>query len=403
MKKLRNIIVKRLEELSVEEKEVEIVERKGIGHPDYICDATSETASQALSKYYIQKFGLILHHNLDKGLLVAGRTVPEFGKGKILEPIKIIIAGRATDKVGKTKIPVKEIVTKSAKEWLTENLGFSQKEIKKIFKISIDYQPGAANLQEVFKRSEKIPIANDTSFGVGHAPLSKTEKLTLKVANLINSQKFIKKFPFVGRDIKVMALREKENILITFAIAYISRYIKNIKEYFRAKEKIKKNIEAYIKKNFDFKSVKLHHNTLDNPQTKSENEIYLTVTGLSAEQGDDGQVGRGNRVCGLITPCRKMSLEAVAGKNINHPGKLYQVLSFLIAQEIGKIEGVKECYVKILSEIGKPLNFPQVALIELNAKNFAKIKDKAFLICQDYLNNLRKIQKEIIKGKYQLF
>ena len=403
MEKKRNIVIEKLKSPSVEERDFEIVERKGIGHPDTICDGLCEAASFALSRYYFRKFKKVLHHNLDKGLLIAGKVKVEFGGGKILEPVKIIIAGRATDKVSKIKIPVKRIILKEVQNWLAKNLSFSQKEIKKFFEISIDYQEGAANLEEVFKKSEEIPIANDTSFGVAHGPLSKTEKLTLKVANLINSSKFSKKFPFLGKDIKVMSLREKNKISLTLVVAFISRYIKSIKDYFKGKEKLKREVEKYVRKNFNFDLVKIDCNTLDNPFAKSENEIYLTVTGLSAEQGDDGQVGRGNRVCGLITPLRQMSMEAVAGKNINHPGKLYQILSFLIAQEIGKIEGVKECYVKILSEIGKPLDSPQIALIELNAKNFSKVKDKAFLICQNYLNNLKKVQKEIIEGKYRLF
>lgn len=400
---MRNIIVEKFERPSMEEREVEIVERKGVGHPDYICDAVSEAASQSLSQYYLRKFGAILHHNLDKGLLVAGRAEPKFGGGKILEPIKIIIAGRATDRVGKFKIPVGKIAERAAQRCLGKILNLSKKEIERNFEISIDYRPGAANLQEVFKRSNKVAIANDTSFGVAHAPLSKTERLTLNVANLINSQKFIEKFPFVGKDIKVMTLRKGEKVFLTLAIAFIDKFIKNIEEYFKNKERIKKEIENYLQKNFGLKSLEVNINILDNFKAKGEGEIYLTHLGLSAEQGDDGQVGRGNRVCGLITPCRQMSMEAAAGKNINHPGKLYQVFSFLIAKEIGKIKGVKECYVKLLSEIGKPLDLPQMVLIELNAENFSKAKEKAFLICEESLNNLRKIQKNIAKGKYQLF
>ena len=48
---------------------VEIVERKGIGHPDTMCDALAEELSQALCKYYLEKSGLVLHHNVDKALL----------------------------------------------------------------------------------------------------------------------------------------------------------------------------------------------------------------------------------------------------------------------------------------------------------------------------------------------
>lgn len=399
----RNIVVEKLKGLAIEEEETEIVERKGKGHPDYICDALSEIASQVLSQYYLKRFGTILHHNLDKGLLIAGRSQPKFGGGKILEPIKIIIAGRATDRIGKTFLPVREIVKKEAKSYLIKMLNLSSQKIEKNFKIIVDCKPGSADLQEVFKRSNKIALANDTSFGVGHAPLSKTEKLTLDVANLINSTKFLKKFPFVGKDIKVMSLREKEKITITFTIPYIDRFIRNIQEYFEKKETIKKEIERYIKKNFNFKSFKIDHNTLDNPNAKTEGEVYLTVLGLSAEQGDDGQVGRGNRTCGLITPCREMSMEAAAGKNINHPGKLYQILSWLIANQIAKIDGVKECYVKLLSQIGKPLDQPQIALIKLRAKNFKRAEEKAISLTNKIFDNLTKIQLSIAKGKYQLF
>jgi len=400
---MRNIVIKKLTGPSIEEKDFEIVERKGIGHPDTICDALCETSSLALSKFYLQKFKRVLHHNLDKGLLVAGKSEPKFKGGRILSPIKITIAGRATDKVGKIKIPVKNIVQKACINWLEKNLNLSKKEIKKAFKIELDYQPGAENLQEVFERKKEISIANDTSFGTAYAPLSKTEKVVLSVANLINSSLFSKKFPFGGKDIKVMGLREKDSLCLTIAIAFIDKFVKDIKDYFLKKQRIKEVIESFVRKNFDFSSLKIQINTLDNENGKGEKDIYLTHLGLSAEQGDDGQVGRGNRVWGLITPLREMSLEAPAGKNINHPGKLYQLLSFLIAQEISKIKGVKECYVNILSEIGKPLDNPQIALIEINANNFSQIRKKAFDICENYFNNLKRIQRKIITGQYKLF
>jgi S-adenosylmethionine synthetase len=395
----RNIVIEKAQGIPLEKREVEIVERKGIGHPDTICDFCSEFVSQALSQYYLKKFGQVLHHNLDKGLLIAGRSQPKFGGGKVIEPIKIIIAGRATDKVGKNKIPVEKIGKEIVEKKLKEVLNLPPK-TQKNFKISISYKSGAENLKEVFKRSQKIPLANDTSFGVAHGPFSRAERVTLLVANLLNSKKFIAQFPFVGRDVKVMTLRKKENLFVTFSVSYIDRYVKGMKDYFEKKEKIKKIVENFVKRKFNFKKIKVFHNTLDNPQAKDEKEIYLTVLGLSAEQGDDGQVGRGNRVSGLITPCREMSLEAAAGKNINHPGKLYQILSFIIAQKIGKITGVRECSVRILSQIGRPLDEPQVVSVKIFAENFTLIKNKAYRIVENILNNLRKIQSEIVKGKH---
>jgi S-adenosylmethionine synthetase len=90
--------------------------------------------------------------------------------------------------------------------------------------------------------------------------------------------------------------------------------------------------------------------------------IYLTVTGLSAEAGDDGQVGRGNRVNGLITPYRPMTLEAAAGKNpITHVGKLYGVMADRVARAVvDQVPGVDEAYCYLLSCIGQPIARPRV-------------------------------------------
>lgn len=398
---MRNIVIEKLETRPIEEREIEIVERKGVGHPDTICDLVCEKASEVLSQYYLKNFGKVLHHNLDKGLLVAGKSQPHFGGGKILEPIKIIVAGRATDSVGKRKIAVEKIVKEEVFRFLKENLHYAGN-FKKYFQIIVDYNSGAANLQEVFKRTKEVALANDTSFGVAHGPYSQTEKLTLLVANTLNSKKFTKKYPFVGSDVKVMALRNERKLTVTFSVSYIDKFIKNVKDYFEKKERVRNEVENLIKKKFNFQEVNVFHNTLDNPKATSEGEIYLTVLGLSAEHGDDGQVGRGNRVSGLITPCREMSLEAAAGKNINHPGKLYQILAFLIAQKIGQIEGVKECSVRLLSQIGKPLDQPQVASVKLMAKNFEKTKEMARKIVDSYFENLKKIQMEIVKGHYQV-
>jgi S-adenosylmethionine synthetase len=67
-----DIHIQEMRDPTVAEAEVEIVERKGLGHPDTLCDAAMEHISQALSEAYLERFGAILHHNCDKGLLVAG-------------------------------------------------------------------------------------------------------------------------------------------------------------------------------------------------------------------------------------------------------------------------------------------------------------------------------------------
>lgn len=77
----------------VEEQSVEIVERKGQGHPDYMADGISEYASLYLSRYYLSTFGVILHHNVDKTLVVGGQARPIFGGGEVIQPIYILVSG----------------------------------------------------------------------------------------------------------------------------------------------------------------------------------------------------------------------------------------------------------------------------------------------------------------------
>ncbi len=103
---------------------IEYVERKGKGHPDTLIDGIVERASIDLSKAYIEKFGSILHHNLDKGLIIGGNSYATFGKSKIIRPIEIILAGRATRSYEGKDIPVDEIVKKAASDYLQENTRF---------------------------------------------------------------------------------------------------------------------------------------------------------------------------------------------------------------------------------------------------------------------------------------
>ena len=385
---------------SMGDKHAEIVETKGKGHPDTICDSISEISSMKISQYYIQKFGHVLHHNLDKALLVGGHSIPKFGGGKITKKIDLTLAGRATTHISNKKIDVEKILRKAITNYFTTFKILNMKHIN----LKMDIKEGAENLEQIFKK-KGAGIANDTSFGVGHFPYSKTENITLLLRRFINSKEFLKKYKYVGEDIKVMSFRENDEINITVAIAFIDKYIRSMNSYKKSKQKVLTSIKNYIKKNNNLKLKKVDLNALDD-LSGNEDTIYLTVTGTSAEMGDDGEVGRGNRQTGLITPNREMSMEATAGKNIRHPGKLYQVMSMLIAKEIKKIRGVREVTVKMLSEIGKPLEKPQlisVELLPLYGYSLDIISRKANIIIKNILKNTTQIQKDIVFGKYSLF
>ncbi len=402
----RNIVVEEYLQPSVEELSVELVERKGLGHPDYISDAAAEASSKGLSAYYLKRYGRILHHNLDKVLLVGGQSSPRFGGGEVLQPIYIIVSGRATTTVrtrdGVEEVPIGTIILKSVKEWIRENFRFLDPEEHVI----VDYKvgKGSADLVGIYESPETVPRANDTSFGAAFYPLSTLEALVLESERLLNSPRFKSKLPSVGEDVKVMGLRRGNKIELTVAVAIISRLVLDLDEYLNIKEEIKEALLELASEKAPDHEVAVYVNTGDIP---SKGIVYLTVTGTSAEHGDDGATGRGNRVNGLITPLRPMSLEATAGKNpVSHVGKIYNVVAMDVAEAIHReVKGVKEVYVKLLSQIGRRIDDPLIANVKIKPekKLTTDMVNEAQAIVNEKLERISDYTKKILEGTCTLF
>ena len=404
VEKKRNIIVEELVRTPVEMQKVELVERKGIGHPDSIADGIAEAISRALSREYMRRYGIILHHNTDQVEVVGGRAYPRFGGGEVIKPIYILLSGRAVEFVDKEMFPVHEVAIRAAKEYLRKAV--RHLDVEKHVVIDSRIGQGSVDLVGVFNKVKEnpIPLANDTSFGVGYAPLSETEKIVLETEKLLNSEKFKKEWPAVGEDIKVMGLRKDDEIDLTIAAAIVDSEVQNPQEYIEVKEGIYNAVKELVSQ-YTNRRVNIYVNTADDPK---KDIYYITVTGTSAEAGDDGSVGRGNRVNGLITPNRHMSMEAAAGKNpVSHVGKIYNILANLIANDIAEqIEGVQEVYVRILSQIGKPIDEPLVASIQAIPKPGYKVEQferQAYEIADEWLANITKIQKMILEDKINVF
>ena len=372
MKIKRNLFVDELKQTPIEEQKLEIVERKGLGHPDYICDAIMDKVSVALCAEYLKRFGTILHHNVDKSLLVAGEAEIRFGGGRVLKPMLLVFGDRATFEYEGEAIPLGEVVVRAAKEWFRENMRFVDPEEHVIYQVEL--KPGSPELVDIFRR-EKIG-ANDTSAAVGYAPMSRTERAVYELERFLNSPGFKKEFPETGEDVKVMGLRLCDRLELTIALAFVDRFVENETAYFRAKEAVLERVEEFVKDKFDFSEVKVNINVLDRPGRGLEG-VYLTVLGTSADSGDSGQVGRGNRVNGVIPLNRPMCSEAAAGKNpVSHVGKIYNVLTHQMAKAIyDRVPGLREVYVWLLSQIGKPVDEPLVAASQVILEPGTKLKE----------------------------
>ena len=358
---------------------------------------------------YKKEFGHVLHHNTDETQIAAGQAAPAFGGGHIIDPSYILLVGRATTHVGEGKdlksLPCKPVALKAAREYLRKT--FPNLDVDSEIILDAKLGMGSDDLTGVYKASGHL--ANDTSFGVGYAPFSITDRLVLQTEEYINGV-MKKDLPETGQDVKVMASRVGDDITMTVACAMIDKRIDDADHYKSSIEQLYNKVYDNALKIIGSEKVnfKLDINTGDD---YDRGVYYLTCTGMSQEMGDDGSVGRGNRCNGLITPYRPMSMEATSGKNpITHIGKIYNVMSKLIADDVAaKVTNEAEIRVRLLSQIGKPVSEPLNASVQIvlpdaeTNPNLPKWKSEAEAIAADWLDNVDKVSDMIIEGKVRTF
>ncbi|MHA1925660.1 MAG: methionine adenosyltransferase [Candidatus Thorarchaeota archaeon] len=397
------IEVTRGEGTPVSERKVEIVERKGKGHPDTLCDKAAEELSVRLSEFYLETFGRVQHHNVDKVLLVGGQSNARFGGGDVIEPIYLLLSGRAVDVVDKDyerQVPVGKFAVEHTREWLSGDL--PNLDVNSDIIIDYKIRAGSTDLVGNFDIETDMPRANDTSFGVGYAPLSPTEQLVLEAEQLLNHAYTKKKWPQIGEDVKIMGTRVGDMIHLQVAAAIISTKTKDANEYANVMEGIQGLVADTATKITDI-PVEVSVNTADSPE---EGLFYLTVTGTSAEHGDDGQVGRGNRANGLITPYRPMTLEAAAGKNpVSHVGKTYNVAAREIVEKIvAEHPELTQAYCYIVSQIGAPITEPKAINVELFGDcDLDKVRGSVESISEEVIAKLPTVWQGFVKRQYQLW
>lgn len=388
--------------LTMAEQFFEIVERKGKGHPDTICDSVVEAISVALSAEYKKFFGTILHHNIDKALLVAGKVEKYFGGGTVKQPMELIIGDRATFAVEDKKIPVKELAITAAENWFKNNLRFFDP--KKHLKINVALAPGSVELTSIFKHKQKVLMANDTSAAVGFYPLTPVERIVLDVEKHLNSNDYKALYPETGEDVKVMAIRRGDEMTLTVAMPLIAHFIYSEKEYFQKKEKIYNDLKKFLKKYSKLYQIKLNINALDK-KNDGINGTYISLLGTSAEDADSGQVGRGNKVNGIIPVARPIGTEAAAGKNpVSHVGKIYNVFAHYLAKKIHqKVDGIREIYVYLVSTIGNPINHPETVTAKIITEKHIRLIDvsgKISEIIEKELSDMPHFCDNLSKGKF---
>ncbi len=402
-----NLQLRKCSEPPLAEQPMEMVERKGKGHPDVLCDKAAEELSIALSDFYLDKYGRVLHHNVDKCVLVGGQSTVSFGGGEVLEPIYLLLVGRAVGTINNAEgseevVPVGKFAVKHTKQWLSDTLRYV--DLPGDFIIDYKIRSGSTDLVGNFDEATRIPRANDTSFAVAYAPMTETERIVLQSEQSLNSEGFKTNLPQVGEDIKIMGVRQNGDIHITVAAALISTLTENVEHYLEVKRRIEESV-IDLAARITSKKVTVDVNTADMPERGADG-CYLAVTGTSAEHGDDGQVGRGNRANGLITPFRPMTLEAAAGKNpISHVGKTYNVAAQRIVDRLVEEDlNIAQAYCYLVSQIGSPITEPNAVGLEIcTSGDIAEIEPRAARIVEEVLADMPRIWRGFLERAYSLY
>lgn len=352
------------------ENHIEVVERKGFGHPDTMADHLAERLSREYSVYCQERFGAVLHHNFDKLSLLGGSAHVEFGKGFLTQPIRVIVNGRATRKFGNEEIPLEELITKWVEAFFSSRLPLIsvKKDLRIIFEVSTQSSPGKIDAAGGDRGSRSrwfspsslrdLPElqrlhSNDTSAGVGYAPLSLLENCVLKLERGLN-RSFAKRHTWMGGDIKVMGVRNGDTYEFTLCVPQIASQVRDIAEYVDNKRIVMRYVMSTLRK-LGLDDPKVSLNTRD---CEDVPEVYLTATGTSLESGDEGIVGRGNRINGLITLQNAMSMEGASGKNpVYHIGKLYNLCAQRVAEKLCTRLG-HDVEVSVVSQSGRDLIDP---------------------------------------------
>ncbi len=393
------IAVEALGEVPMGRRRIELVERKGLGHPDTICDSLVEAISLGLNRMYLERVGAIAHYNIDKALLAAGRADKGFGGGQIVQPMRLIVGDRATYRVDGADLPVEETARHAVDEWVRQHLPG----VRPARDLVTDFvlAPGSEELRRIFTESMGAVVSNDTCGASGYAPLTPTEQLVLDVEGLLNSAPFKAANPDTGQDVKVLAVRDRERVAITVAMPFVAERIATEAAYFRRRDEVLAFLDARFAGGP--LAIDWRFNCLDRRGLGTQG-VYLSLSGTSAEDADSGQVGRGNRANGLIAFSRPTGGEATAGKNpVAHAGKVYSVLSHRLARLVhARCPELLEVTVHLAARIGEPVDRPWtgVQVICPRGLALADVERPMREVIEAEVERLPQFRAELIEGRH---
>lgn len=383
-----------------------IVERKGLGHPDTLADHLAERLSRAYSRYTVERFGAVLHHNFDKLALLGGASEVRYGGGGMTSPVRVLVNGRAAPACAGERIPVTEIVEAEVRAFFAERLAEVSEHLDITFNITSNSSPGAVLTGDAVPdrtrwfnprsiddlRERRVRLSNDTSLGTGWAPENPFESFVRELVDHFSGEsEFTLPRAWCGSDVKLMGYWDGEQADVVLCVPQKSRHVGSRAEYVGNTASVLAECYRLADLRLPGSKARFRLNARDVPE---KDELYLTYSGSSIESGDEGVVGRGNRVNGLITPLRPMNLEGANGKNpVYHVGKLYNVAAQRLASRLHEATG-GHAEVHLVSTTGQRLDQPWRILVRLSSPD-AEV-DKVQALVTEALGEFPALTDELV-------
>lgn len=387
-----------------------IVECKGWGHPDTLADHLAERLSRAYGRYTLREFGAVLHHNFDKLALLGGASEVRYGWGRMLAPVRVLVNGRAARTCGGVEIPVDELITNEVTAFFHERLPELGGCLAVELNVTTNASPGAvvtdgsapdrsrwfAPRSADDLRERKQLFANDTSLGTGWSPQNRVETFARTLVDHFSAPDgFGAIHPWCGSDVKVMAYGSGNELDVILAVPQRCAHVPDRRRYLENVDSVLADCEYLAKRHLPGVRSRFQLNARDLPEG---DELYLTYTGSSIESGDEGVVGRGNRVNGLITPLRPMNLEGASGKNPTyHVGKLYNVAANRIAERLYEAAG-GYAEVHLVSATGQRLDRPWRIVVRLAEDSEHLPQDKVRALLLETLDAFPALTEEMLSS-----
>jgi S-adenosylmethionine synthetase len=353
------------------EASVEVVERKGLGHPDTLADALAERMSVAYSRHCLERFGAVLHHNLDKLYLRGGHCRIGLGEFEMAAPVTLVIGGRVSASFGGDPVGHRELFEETARDYFSTVLPqFDHARWLRVEHATTSRSrfPAWFHPQILEDLPElTCPTASDTAVVTAWWPETPAERVTLALERHVNQEGAGPRYREIGQDVKILTVRRDQLLHITVNAAVHPLAATDIGTYEAITGKLRAELDQVAGSLLGgaFKHQLSLNTSAANPYHGKR--CYLLGTGSCLECGEEGFVGRGNTHAGYIPLHRPKSAEAAFGKNpVYHSGKVYTIHAAQIARRVFE-ETAAPATVTIASQHSDPLRRPSFIDVVLHA------------------------------------